>query len=136
MPTHLSSASAERLLQLLAGVPDPDGDSKYSAIPKAMGPTIELIQDVVADVEDVAELLDDATAVGRRRSQFLRRRKRPGLSREGDDILFNGRRCCGKLVQEINAALHVIAIPSEFGCTTCGAVYRVAWMPREERRHG
>ena len=128
----ISSASSTALLSLLTGQVDDDRTSPY---PKAMGPTLTKIADPKGDAELVVELLDEGSGEGRRRNRYLQKRRDPGLQVEEDGgFSFNGRKCCGELVVEINRNLHVIAVPSEYQCT-CGAVYRVQNTPREERRH-
>ncbi len=129
----IASSGSAALLSFLSGEQKED---RVSKMPQAMGPTLVKIADPQADAELVAELLDEATREGRRRNRYLQRSKQTGLELGSDNKLrFNGRRCCGELVEEINASLHVIAIPSEYTCT-CGTSYRVQHIPREERRHG
>ena len=127
----ISSSSSQALMRVLAG----QEDERIVPLPKAMGPTLVKIADPTADAEMVVELLDEATREGKRRNRYLQRRKQEGLLLDEDNaITYGGRACCGALVVEINARLHVLAIPSEYTCT-CGAVYRVQNTPREERRH-
>jgi hypothetical protein len=128
----LSSSSSTALLSLLTGQVEDDRASPY---PRAMGPTLVKIADPKGDVEVAVELLDEASGEGRRRNRYLQKSRAPGLQMEEDGAFtYDGRKCCGELVVEINRNLHVIAIPSEYQCT-CGAAYRVQTTPREERRH-
>jgi hypothetical protein len=95
-------------------------------------PTLVKIEDPMLPVDQVVELLDEATKHGRIANSWLRRRAHRRLAlTQGGDVALEGRACCMRLSRQIDRQLGHFPIPKEFRCEECGALWRVEMRVRE-----
>jgi hypothetical protein len=135
---HISEAAA-RTLRALLGQEVTDDPVGALMLPTAAGPTLVKVQDPVDLVETALARLDEEENLGPQPNEWLERMKhRRGLHPDADRrmILYDGRECCLRFAEALNARLHNLAIPSEHTCPGCGAVYRIEIRTREARHHG
>lgn len=118
------SPMVNRMLNHLNGVVEPQ--KKSVALPSRAGPVITRTKDPQADAEDVANYLDGA-ATTRPNGWLQRRKANSRLSRSSSGlVVYDQRSCCLAHLRAIDRRLHLIRLPYESTCDTCGAEYRIA----------
>lgn len=124
--SRITGSLLDELAGRVDGRPAPD-----TAVAR-WAPTVRKISDDRAVVEDIVALLDDEGMPGIRRSRVMQRqRNRSALgTTESGTIEFESRRCCAETILAVDRRLHLLKLPYQFTCETCGTVFEIAHQMR------
>jgi hypothetical protein len=91
-------------------------------------PTVRKLSDPREDVEDVVKLLDAGEMPALRPSRLMQRQRRQRRNLDSTDsgvVELNGRPCCIETMIALDRRLHLLRLPHQFTCETCGTIYEI-----------
>ena len=118
------SPLVNRMLNHINGTADKS--KKPNMLPSRAAPMVTRVKDPQADAEGVVSYLDGTG--GPRPNGWLQRRKANSrVNRKPSGlVVFDQRECCMAHLRAIDRRLHLIRLPYDSTCDTCGAEYRIA----------
>jgi len=104
-------------------------DARPTQFPSALGPTVRKVADPVLPIEEILEAFGESPGGQRPANTWLQRQA-------GIVPALKMRPCCAARLQRIDSVLQQLPPTSLHECESCGTVWEVSYVVREDRQHG